>query len=83
MLFAYLPCVPCLLLVYCSPRAFRSLSFEHSTPIVGARLCKLQLAQKEVTPPYIPSFDGCDQDITCHFDPQFTREPADLTPDDP
>ncbi|XP_021707067.1 atypical protein kinase C isoform X3 [Aedes aegypti] len=41
------------------------------------------LAQKEVTPPYIPSFDGCDQDITCHFDPQFTREPAELTPDDP
>ncbi|XP_058462263.1 atypical protein kinase C isoform X1 [Malaya genurostris] len=41
------------------------------------------LAQKEVTPPYIPSFDGCDQDITCHFDPQFTLEPAELTPDDP
>ncbi|XP_038110538.1 atypical protein kinase C isoform X3 [Culex quinquefasciatus] len=41
------------------------------------------LAQKEVAPPYIPSFDGCDQDITYHFDPQFTREPAELTPDDP
>uniref|UniRef100_A0A182XFP8 Protein kinase C n=1 Tax=Anopheles quadriannulatus TaxID=34691 RepID=A0A182XFP8_ANOQN len=49
--------------------------------LIRKQLCTL--AQKEVTPPYIPSFDGCDQDITCHFDPQFTREPADLTPDDP
>lgn len=41
-----------------------------------------QLAQKEVIPPYVPTFDGSD-DLTCNFDPQFTREPAELTPDDP
>ncbi|XP_063696781.1 atypical protein kinase C isoform X2 [Culicoides brevitarsis] len=39
------------------------------------------LAQKEVIPPYVPTFDGSD-DLTCNFDPQFTREPAELTPDD-
>lgn len=43
----------------------------------------IKLAQKEVIPPYIPTFDPDDSDLTSNFDPQFTREPADLTPDDP
>lgn len=39
-----------------------------------------QLAQKEVEPPFTP----CDeQDYAVNFDPQFTREPAQLTPDEP
>uniref|UniRef100_A0A182N9P1 Protein kinase C n=1 Tax=Anopheles dirus TaxID=7168 RepID=A0A182N9P1_9DIPT len=66
-------------------RQYSLNDFELIRPfdIAGASENPDQLAQKEVTPPYIPSFDGCDQDITCHFDPQFTREPAELTPDDP
>lgn len=42
----------------------------------------IKLAQKEVTPPFIPSFDPGDNEFTSNFDPQFTREPAYLTPDD-
>lgn len=41
-----------------------------------------KLAQKEITPPYIPIFDPGDNEFTSNFDTQFTREPADLTPDD-
>lgn len=44
---------------------------------------KIKLAQKEIIPPFIPTFDPDDTDLTSNFDPQFTREPADLTPDDP
>lgn len=44
----------------------------------------IQLAQKEVVPPYVPSLPECgDHNLTANFDPQFTREPPDLTPDDP
>lgn len=39
------------------------------------------LAQKQVTPPYKPRIDS-DRDLE-HFDPQFTNEPVQLTPDDP
>lgn len=45
--------------------------------------CDEKLAQKEITPPYIPTFDPDDHDLISNFDPQFTQEPADLTPDDP
>lgn len=41
-----------------------------------------KLSQKEVQPPFIPSFDPADPDFATNFDPQFTRETADLTPDD-
>ena len=43
--------------------------------------CKI--ARKEVPPPYIPTFDPGDPYMTTNFDIQFTREPAELTPDDP
>lgn len=43
---------------------------------------KFKLAQKEVTPPFIPSFNSGENEFTSNFDPQFTREPACLTPDD-
>lgn len=42
-----------------------------------------KLTQKEIPPPYIPTFDPDDTDLISNFDPQFTREPADLTLDDP
>lgn len=52
-------------------------SFQNET------LDNLKLAQKEIPPPYVPTFDCDGNDLTSNFDPQFTREPADLTPDDP
>lgn len=42
-----------------------------------------KIAQKEVQPPYIPTLDPGDPYMTTNFDVQFTREPAELTPDDP
>ncbi|XP_049309569.1 uncharacterized protein LOC105228480 isoform X3 [Bactrocera dorsalis] len=41
------------------------------------------IAQKEVQPPYKPTFDPGDPYMATNFDTQFTREPAELTPDDP
>ncbi|EDW74189.2 uncharacterized protein Dwil_GK21803, isoform C [Drosophila willistoni] len=41
------------------------------------------IAQKEVQPPYIPNLDPGDPYMTTNFDVQFTREPPELTPDDP
>lgn len=38
------------------------------------------LEAKQVTPPYKPKIDN-DRDLE-HFDPQFTNEPVQLTPDD-
>lgn len=63
-------------------RFFVSLSLSHTCLITIIKKKKyIKLAQKEVIPPYVPTFDGSD-DLTCNFDPQFTREPAELTPDD-
>jgi len=42
-----------------------------------------KIAQKEVQPPYIPTLDPGDPYMTTNFDDQFTREPPELTPDDP
>lgn len=42
-----------------------------------------KIARKEVPPPYIPTYDPGDPFMTTNFDIQFTREPAELTPDDP
>ncbi|RWS17193.1 atypical protein kinase C-like protein [Dinothrombium tinctorium] len=39
------------------------------------------LEAKQVTPPYKPKIEN-DRDLE-HFDPQFTEEPVQLTPDDP
>ena len=39
------------------------------------------LEAKQITPPYIPQVQS-DRDLE-HFDPQFTNEPVQLTPDDP
>lgn len=41
----------------------------------------LQLKLRQVTPPFIPTVESeVDAD---NFDPRFTMEPAELTPDDP
>ena len=39
------------------------------------------LQQKQITPPYKPALRG-ERDLE-HFDPAFTNEPVQLTPDDP
>jgi len=39
------------------------------------------LEAKQVQPPYVPAMRS-DRDLE-HFDPQFTNEPVQLTPDDP
>lgn len=44
---------------------------------------RVKIAQKEVQPPFIPTFDPGDPDLISNFDAQFTREPAELTPEDP
>lgn len=40
-----------------------------------------RIASRQVTPPYKPHLES-DRDLE-HFDPQFTEEPIQLTPDDP
>lgn len=62
-------------------RTHFSLKLLHTAQIVF--FCDEKLAQKEIIPPYIPTFDPDDTDLISNFDPQFTREPADLTLDDP
>ena len=42
---------------------------------------RLQISSRQVTPPYKPHLQG-ERDLE-HFDPQFTNEPVQLTPDDP
>lgn len=44
--------------------------------------CVVKLAQKAVTPPFVPTLSADDDHFTYNFDAQFTREPAVLTPDD-
>ena len=40
----------------------------------------LQLHQKQIVPPYQPQLES---ELDCdNFDPQFTLEPVELTPDD-
>jgi atypical protein kinase C iota type len=40
------------------------------------------LEQKQIAPPYKPKIADDRIDLE-HFDPQFTNEPVQLTPDDP
>ena len=40
-----------------------------------------QIESRQVTPPYKPHLES-DRDLE-HFDPQFTEEPVELTPDEP
>lgn len=48
-------------------------------------LCTFKLAEKRVTPPFIPTDDPDipENQFTSNFDSQFTGEMAVLTPDDP
>ncbi|ALC41213.1 aPKC [Drosophila busckii] len=81
-------CIQCKLLVH---KKCHKLVQKHCTdqpePLVKERSEEssdpMPIAQKEIEPPYIPILDPDDPYMSSNFDIQFTREPAELTPDDP
>jgi len=52
----------------------------HSAPILCLCVSFLQLNQKQILPPFRPPLES-ELDLD-NFDPQFTLEPVQLTPDD-
>jgi hypothetical protein len=59
------------------PSYFLSL---HAAPILSVCVFFLQLNQKQILPPFRPPLES-ELDLD-NFDPQFTLEPVQLTPDD-